>query len=188
MINYFFFVYFRVKNYSQNIFSALCEKTFIWNHLHPANNNIEKKINENIFLTLKYIWQEIQRVLQFKALIVGLFATVDAYSLASRCQAFAVISLSSGLSSGGHIRRGTLKAVTYLLTGELWFSGPRDQGFGVGPLQYFKVTSRACMRCLHQTRPSSNPVDNCHFSFWSECTTVSNHWFFVELILESYEI
>lgn len=106
----------------------------------------------------------------------------------SRCQAFAVISLSSGLSSGGHIRRGTLKAVTYLLTGELWFSGPRDQGFGVGPLQYFKVNSHACMRCLHQTRPSSNPVDNCHFSFWSECTTVSNHWFFVELILESYEI
>lgn len=32
---------------------------------------------------------------------------------ASRCQAFAVISLSSGLSSGGHTRGGTLKAVTY---------------------------------------------------------------------------
>lgn len=40
---------------------------------------------------------------------------------------------------------------------------------------------------LHQTRSSSNPVDNCHISFWSK-KTISNYWYFVELILKSYEI
>lgn len=136
----------------------------------------------------KYIWQEFRELCSSKPSSLACLLLLMHIPWASRCQAFAVISLSNGLSSGGHTRGGTLKAVTYLLTGELWLSGPRDQGFGVWPLLYFKVNSRACMRCLHQTRSSSNPVDNCHFSFWSKWTTISNYCFFVELILESYEI